>query len=101
MKSEIDHQLTKEEKVVLEMYRNPKNSDIRKLTRLSIQYTIGTGIFLWLAIFLNQPLYSIAIFATFLAFLVTQIYGAKKIAGIMPNIIEKYENTIKSLQQEK
>lgn len=101
MRSQIDDQLTKEERTILEMYRNPKDNDIQKQIHLAFKYAIGTGIFLGLAIILNQPYYSIGIFVTFLAFLIIRIIGAKKIAGIMPKIIEKYEKTIKDLKNNK
>lgn len=101
MASEIENQLSEKEKRILELYKNPKNHDMKKQIRLSVQYLIVSGILLALTIFYKEPLYSVLIFLTFAGYIIIRLIGAKKITGVMPGIINKYENTIKQLKRTK
>lgn len=97
MKSEIDNKLTEEEKNLLAIYRNQNSSDLKRQTRLSFQYAIGTGIFTAAAIFYD-PKFALIAYLIFIIYLVIRIAGAKKSIGAMPSIIEKYEEEIKKLK---
>jgi hypothetical protein len=101
MKSEIDDKLSQRERIILQMYRNPKSSDLRRQIRLSIQYAVGTGIFLVMGIRLENPLYSIIIYGALLLWMVLRLVGARKLVGVMPGIIDKYESEIHELKKMK
>lgn len=98
MKSEIEDKLSQRERTILQMYRNPKSSDLRRQVRLSIQYAIGTGIFLVMGIRSGNPLYAIIVYVALLLWMGLRIAGASKLVGIMPEIIEKYESEISELR---
>jgi len=98
MPSAIDSLLSQRERQILAAYRAP-SADIRKATRLSIQYAIGAGIFTALAISQRQPLWALAVFAILVLMLVVRLVGARRVAGVMPAIIEKYEREILELRQ--
>lgn len=100
MKSSIDEKLSADERVIWEVYTKPSNSDLRRQTRLSIQYAIGAGFFLWLALSTNDSRYAIAIYVTLVALMYLRIRGARAISGMMPRIIEKYEDEINALRSE-
>ena len=55
-----------------------------------MQYAVGTGIFVALCLWSQEPLWVLPVYGIFLAFLAIQILSAKRIAGIMPGIIVKY-----------
>lgn len=99
MPSQIENKLSKEEKTILELYRNPQKNDVKRMIRLSIQYAIASGIFVFMTIFYKEPLYSLAVYLFFLGYILIRVKGAQRISGIMPSIIEKYENTIKELKK--
>jgi hypothetical protein len=90
--------LTPEERRVLALYMNPRSSDLRRALRLSVQYAIGAGFFIALAIFYDEPRYSVGAYAAFLMFLVLRLLGARKLAGVMPRVIRKYEERITELE---
>jgi hypothetical protein len=90
--------LSPAEKRVLCMYFDPRNSGLRRATRLSVQYAIGSGIFVYLCLSENEPLWVLAVYGVFLAFMLVRIRNAKKIVGIMPGIIAKYEARIAELE---
>lgn len=98
MKSEIDDYLTEQERAVLQLYRNSKSSGLGRQLRLSVQYAIGAGIFLGLAIWFNQPLYAVVVYVVFLLWMIMRLRGARTIAGVMPRIIDKYESEIRELK---
>lgn len=98
MKSEIEEILSQRERTILQMYRKPKSSDLRRQIRLSIQYAAGTGIFLIMGIKSGNPLYAIIIYVALLLWMGLRIIGASKLVGIMPGIIEKYESEISELR---
>ena len=68
------------------------------LLRSSIYCIVLAGLFLYLAIARNEPLYSIGIFGMFVVYLVIRIYSARRISGIMPRILQQYEMRIAELE---
>lgn len=68
------------------------------LLRSSIYCIVLAGLFLYLAIARNEPLYSIGIFGMFVVYLVIRIYSARRISGIMPRILQQYEFRIAELE---
>lgn len=99
MKSQIDDQLTEKERTILALYRGPHGKDLKRLIRLSIQYTLGAALFTGFTIFYNEPLFSLVLLFMIVAMLLIRLRGAKATMGAMPGIIEKYESTIKKLKK--
>ncbi len=99
MISEIENQLSAKEKEILVLYKRPENSGVKKQTTISILYIVATGIFTAIGFVYNNLFYSLIVFLTFALFLMLRIRAAKKIEGVMPGIIEKYENAIKELKK--
>ncbi len=96
--SAIDASLSDREKAVLDAYRDPHRG-IGRATRMSVQYAIGAAIFLYLAISTNDPRWSLVVYAIFVCYLIVRLIGARRMAGAMPSIIEKYEARIRQLEQ--
>jgi len=92
--------LTPEEQRVLAMYRNPRISGFGTAVRLSIQYAVAAGIFIALAVYYNEPGYAVGAYMGFVAFLVARLVRARKIAGILPRVIQKYDERIAELEQQ-
>ena len=99
MESEIDGELSPREKAVLLFYRTPGGSDMARQVRLSVQYAIGSLCFLLAAIIMKQPLYAIGTYVTFILWMMVRLMGAKRLSGVMPSIIEKYESKIRELRE--
>ena len=99
-KSQIDDKLTEQERTILSVYRTPKVSDLRRQIRLSVQYAIGTGIFLGLAIVDDEPLWGIVVYAVFVLWMIVRLCGMRRVVGIMPRLIEKYETEIAELRSQ-
>jgi hypothetical protein len=98
MNSRIDDILTPTEKQVLQLYRSGKHSGIRRAARLTVQYAIGTGLFVWLCISKQQPYWCLVVYGVFILFMIIRLIGARRLAGVMPGIIEKYETRIATLE---
>jgi predicted 3-demethylubiquinone-9 3-methyltransferase (glyoxalase superfamily) len=81
---------TPEERRILELYRHPRSSDLGRATRLSIQYLLGAGIFTYMAIAYNSW-FALVTYLTFAAFVGIRLIGARRIAGVMPKVLAKYE----------
>lgn len=96
--SRIDSLLTPDERRILAVYSDPTRFGIARAVRLSIQYAIGAGIFVWMCLSTHEPLWVLAVYGTFLAFMGVRLLGAKRIVGIMPAIITKYEARIAELE---
>ena len=92
--------LTPEEQRVLAMYLNPSGYGLGRAVRLSVQYAVAAGIFIALAVYYNEPGYAVGAYMGFLAFLVARLVSARKIAGVMPSVIRKYEDRIGELEQQ-
>jgi hypothetical protein len=90
--------LSPDEKRVLCLYSDPRSSGLGRTIRLSLQYAIGSGIFVYLCLSENEPLWVLAVYGVFLVFMLVRIRNATKIVGIMPGIIAKYETRIAELE---
>jgi uncharacterized membrane protein len=90
--------LTPQEQSIVRPYRNPRRTGVVWLLRSSIQCTAVAGIFLSLALARNEPHYAIGIFAMFVLYLAIRVYSARRIAGIMPRILRRYEERIAELK---
>jgi len=55
---------TPEDRRVLAAYRNPAK-DMGRATRLSIQYLVGAGVFIALAVAYDEPLFALVTYGTF------------------------------------
>ena len=86
-----------EERRILEVYRHPTSSNLRRATRLSIQYVLGAGIFTYLAIAYNSW-FALVTYLTFVAFVGLRLIGAWRIVGVMPNVLAKYAARIAELE---
>src|SRR4051812_16154032 len=90
--------LTPVEEAVLAMYADPRKSGLPRAIRLSIQYAIGAGIFLGLAIQYHEPWYAAVTYLVFLAYMGVRLAGAQKLSGVMPSILQKYDARIAELE---
>ncbi len=95
--STIDALLSDKERLLLQAYRNPRR-DFNRSVRLSVQYAIGMALFVYLAIY-EDPLWSLAAYGIFVAWLVVRLIRGRAIAGVMPGIIDKYERRIQELER--
>jgi hypothetical protein len=68
------------------------------LFRSSIYCAVLAGFFLYLALARNEPRYAIGIFGMFVLYLAIRVYSARRVAGIMPRILERYEFRIAELE---
>jgi hypothetical protein len=91
-------QLTAKEQQVLQIYRDSSMSGIGRAVRQSLGYAASAGVFLCLAISYDEPLYAIGIYAIFVLQLGVRILVARRIAGVMPKILCRYEDHISGLQ---
>lgn len=98
MRSAIDERLTEKERQVLAVYRAGSVSDMRRATRLAVQYALGAGIFVVLALTEREPLWVLPVYAILVLVLVLRIRRGRMVAGAMPSVIEKYEQEISMLR---
>jgi hypothetical protein len=91
--------LSPSERAVLRSYIEPGASGFDRAVRLSLQYAVGAGMFTAAAILEHNAWWSLATYATFLAFLAIRLRGARHIANVMPGIIAKYEDRIRELEK--
>ena len=75
-----------------------KSRPLSVLLRSSIYCTVLAGFFLYLALARNEPRYAIGIFGMFVLYLVIRLYTARRVAGIMPRILQRYEFRIAELE---
>ncbi len=75
-----------------------KRNGVSALLRSSIYCTALAALFLYLALSRNEPLYSLGIFGMFVLYLAIRVYSARRIAGIMPRILQQYEIRISELE---
>jgi len=94
------HELTQPEREFLKLYQQPVASHRRRAIRLSIQYAVGAGVFLVLAIVMHQPLYAIVTYAVFIAFIAIRLGALSARDFTMPEILAKYDARIAELQQQ-
>jgi hypothetical protein len=93
-------EFTAEERHILQQYRAPSRSGTARVIRLAIQYALGGGIFLYLAIAQKQPLYAIGIYVLLVGFLCARIFGARRLRDLMPQILRRYEERISQLEEQ-
>lgn len=98
MPSRIDALLSPDERGVLSLYSNPKRSGIGRAIRLSIQYALGSGIFVAICLLEHEPLWVLPVYGLFVLALVVRLFAARKISGVMSGIIAKYEARIAELE---
>jgi hypothetical protein len=89
---------TPEERRVLAAYRNP-SKDVSRATRLSIQYLVGAGIFMAMALAYREPLFALVTYGTFVVFVLIRLLGGRKLASIVPAILAKYEARVEELER--
>jgi len=82
---------TDEERKVLALYAQPSAKEFRRLVRLSVQYTLGTAILATAAVVWNVPLFAVAIWAVLALVLALRLLRARRLVGVMPRILAKYE----------
>lgn len=68
------------------------------LLRSSIYCTALAALFLYLALARNEPRYAIGIFGMFVLYLAIRVYTARRVAGIMPRVLQRYEFRIAELE---
>ena len=90
--------LSAREQSVIRRFSESRRSGIAVLLRSSIYCVVLAGLFLYLALAQNEPRYSIGIFGMFVVYLAIRIYSARRIAGIMPRILQQYEFRIAELE---
>jgi hypothetical protein len=90
--------LNPQEQSVARRFSQSQKSPVAILFRSSIYCTVIAGFFLYLALARNEPRYAIGIFGMFVAYLTIRLYTARRIAGMMPRILERYESRIAELE---
>ena len=90
--------LNPQEQSVVRRFNQPQKSPVAVLFRSSIYCTVIAGFFLYLALARSEPLYAIGIFGMFVLYLAIRLYSARRIAGVMPRILERYEFRIAELE---
>ena len=91
-------ELRPQEESVVRKFNEPKRNSVSLLLRSSIYCTALAGLFLYLALSRDEPRYAIGIFGMFVLYLSIRIYSARRIAGIMPRILQQYEFRIAELE---
>lgn len=89
--------LTPKEQSVAQKLSDPKRNGVRLLLRSSIYCTALAALFLYLAL-RDDARYAIGVFGMFVLYLAIRIYSARRIAGIMPRILQQYELRIMELE---
>ena len=90
--------ITPREQSIVRRLDESKRNGVSQLLRSSIYCAALAAMFLYLALSRNQPLYSIGIFGMFILYLAIRVYSARRIAGIMPRILQQYEIHISELE---
>ena len=90
--------LSAQEQSIVRRFGESKKSPIAVLMRSSVYCMVLAGLFLYLALARNEPLYSIGIFGMFVVYLAIRIYSARRISGVMPRILAQYELRISELE---
>jgi len=90
--------LSPPEQSVLRRFNESKKGGLGVLFRSSIYCIVLAGLFLFLTLTRNEPRYSIGIFGMFVLYLAIRVYTARRVAGIMPRILERYEFRITELE---
>jgi regulator of sirC expression with transglutaminase-like and TPR domain len=91
-------ELSPQEQSVLRRFNESRKSPVSVLLRSSIYSIALAGLFLYLAVARNEPLYAVGVFGMFVLYLAIRIYSARRVAGIMPRILQRYESRIAELE---
>lgn len=83
---------------MVDRFRESGKSAPGILLRSSIYCTVLAALFLYLALARNEPRYAIGIFGMFVLYLAIRVYSARRVAGIMPRILQRYEVRIAELE---
>ena len=86
MASQIDALLTSEEREVLSAYADPKKYGIGRAVRLSVQYALGTGVFVLLCLQEDEPLWALAVYAIFLIFMAVRLVAPAGSPALCPQL---------------
>ena len=95
----IVEDLTEPEKLYLKNSYGDDHRAYKRMVRLSIQYALGAGIFVYLCISHNEPLYVLPVYGTFVVFLIIRIIGASKAGKLFRSIVTKYEAKLQDLPE--
>ncbi|HEY6070773.1 MAG TPA: hypothetical protein VIU85_05290 [Chthoniobacterales bacterium] len=90
--------LNPQEQSVVRKLGETKSNAVSVLLRSSIYCTALAGLFLYLALARNEPRYAIGIFGMFVLYLAIRVYSARRVAGIMPRILQQYQFRIAELE---
>ena len=96
MISRIQSQLSDDEIAILQNYRKPTET-LKGATRLSVQFAIAGGLFMYLAFSLSV-VWSVAVYGLFLLHLAIRLLATNTVVGITSDIIDKYERRIEELE---
>lgn len=94
-----DANLRPEERSLVRPYRSRERTGVTWLLRSSLHCTVVAALFLYLALARQEPRYAIGIFAMFVLYLGIRVYSARRLAGIMPRILQRYEERIAELEE--
>lgn len=90
--------LSPQEQKVVRRFGETKQSALSVLLRSSLYCIVLAGLFLWLALARNEPRYAIGIFGMFVLYLAIRVYTARRVSGVMPRILQRYEFRIAELE---
>ena len=90
--------LNPQEQSVVRRLGEPKRNAVSILLRSSIYCTALAALFLYLALARDEPRYAIGIFGMFVLYLAIRVYSARRVAGIMPRVLQRYEFRIAELE---
>lgn len=90
--------LNPREQSVVRRFSASQKNPVAMLFRSSIYCAVLAGFFLYLALARNEPRYAIGIFGMFVLYLAIRLYTARRVAGVMPRILEQYEFRIAELE---
>lgn len=91
-------EITTREQALVRAYSDQKHIAVTTLLRSSVYCSAVAALFLYLALERNEPRYAIGIFVMFLCYLAIRVYTARRLAGLMPRIIQGYEKRIRELE---
>jgi hypothetical protein len=91
---DFEQSLTEREREVLALYRAQGASNVRRTLRLSIQYSLGAAVLAVAGIFLDNPFFGLAVWAVLVAVLALRLMNARRLAGVMPGILDKYDRHV-------
>ena len=91
-------EITTKGQSLVRAYSDQKHIAVTTLLRSSVYCSAIAALFLYLALERDEPRYAIGIFVMFLWYLAIRVYSARRVAGVMPRIIQRYETRIRELE---